>query len=114
MDGVYLSFPELRDLERQDQPPEYWQALLARVADRLAPFLSDSKPPEDLRQLATTAAILRGYPRAKQYLVERGRSAAEVDAMPVARVALLYMTMFYDEVRDDLFKWQQLSYAEGL
>ena len=50
-------------------------------------------------------AALQGYPRAKRYLIEQGRTAAEVEAMPVAQVILLYTVQIYDELSDEQFKW---------
>ena len=60
-----------------------------------------------------TGLSLQGYPQAKQYLVEHGRSAAEVEAMPVAQVILLYTVHVYDELRDEQFKWLFLPYRGG-
>jgi hypothetical protein len=60
-----------------------------------------------------TAAILEGYPRAKRYLIAHGRSAAEVDAMPVPQVVLLYTMQFYNEARDDIFKWTYFPYDDS-
>jgi hypothetical protein len=56
-------------------------------------------------------AIVQGYPRAKQYLVEHGRSPAEVEAMPVAQVIILYTVGRHEELNDDQFKWMFLPYA---
>ena len=69
--------------------------------------------PEEADALVMTGLSLQGYPQAKQYLVEHGRSAAEVEAMPVAQVILLYTVHVYDELRDDQFKWLFLPYAEA-
>ena len=59
------------------------------------------------------AAAIQGYPLARQYLIEHGRGAAEVEAMPVAKVILLYSVAVYQEIADDQFKLMFLSYAEG-
>ena len=57
---------------------------------------------------------LRGYPIAKQGLVERGFSAEAVEAMPVAQVILLFTLRQFEELRNELFKWFYVPYAEGL
>ena len=59
------------------------------------------------------ASMLEGYPRAKRFLIARGRSPAEVEAMPVPQVILLYTMQNYDELRDDMFKWLALPYPEA-
>ena len=57
--------------------------------------------------------MLEGYPRAKRFLISQGRSAAEVEAMPVPQVILLYTMRTYDELRDDTFKWMSIPYSEA-
>jgi len=120
-DSIYLSIPELRDLDKKQYPPEFYSYLLKKIIEQCRELFSMemdgterslSNHP-DLWQLAITAFILEGYPRAKQYLIGHGRSAAEVEAMPVPQVVLLYTMQFYDELRDDLSKWAFLPYAEG-
>jgi hypothetical protein len=115
MDAVYLSIPELRDLDKKQEPPEYWQALLNRTTDIFKNVGVDIREPRATvsPQLLTTARILEGYPRARQFLIERGRTEAEVDAMPVAQVVLLHTMLFFDELRDELFKWQFTPYPEA-
>ena len=61
-----------------------------------------------------TVISLRGYPIAKQGLVERGFSAEAVEAMPVAQVILLFTLRQFEELRDELLKWFYVPYAEGL
>jgi hypothetical protein len=56
---------------------------------------------------------IQGYPTAKRYLIGQGRSAAEVEAMPVAQVVLLYSAQIYNELSDDKFKWFFLPAAEA-
>jgi hypothetical protein len=110
MDSMYISFPALRDLDNKNYPPEYYRYLLDQMTRKLAGFMNFKS---DYLDAARTAAILEGYPRAKRYLIAHGRTAAEVDAMPVPQVILLYTMQFYDEARDDLFKWTYLPYAES-
>jgi len=106
-----LSFPELRDLESKNYTPEYWQQLLERSTEQFYRFVGGPKSPEE--QIGAMAWLLRAYPRAKRFLVERGRSPAEVEAMPVPQVILLATVRSYEESRDDVFKWLALPYAEG-
>ena len=60
-----------------------------------------------------TLAAIQGYPGAKRYLIEQGRPAAEVEAMPVAQVILLYTVKMYDELSDQQFKWFFLPTSEA-
>ncbi len=108
----YLTFPDLADLDKKQFPPEHWREMLLKLVDSLRQW-GNSGFPEEADALVMTGLSLQGYPRAKQYLLEHGRSAAEVEAMPVAQVILLYTMDVYDELRDDQFKWMFLPYAEA-
>ena len=57
--------------------------------------------------------LLDLYPEAKKSLIAKGRSHAEVEAMPTAQAVLLYTMETYDEFRDDLYKWFWMPYHEA-
>jgi len=109
---LYLDIPELQGLDKKQLPPEEWRELLLKLVNRLrvwggAGFAKEADLP------LMTGLSLQGYPHACQYLVKHGRSAAEVSAMPVAQVVVLYTLRMYDELRDDQFKWLFLPYGEA-
>jgi hypothetical protein len=108
---VYLSYPELRNLESAKYSAEQWREMLEKMVERILRW-SDGRA-EFPRSLISTAAALRGYPMAKQALIAWGRPAAEVEAMPVAQVIMIYTMRTYEELRDDLFKWFAVPYPEG-
>lgn len=112
MSSIYLSFPELRDLDKKDYPPAYWNYLLEKVFGILAPFIESPKVGSG-RNLLATVLVLEGYPRAKQSLVQWGRKTEDVEKMSAAQVVLLYTMRTYDEIRDDVLKWALLPAAEG-
>ena len=107
--SLFLNFPELRDLVKKDLSDEEWRKLLDKMfngiagGQRLGPQFA----------VAQAAVALQGYPVAKQYLIEHGRPAAEVEAMPVAKVILIYSVDIYQEIRDEYFKAVFLPYADG-
>ena len=109
---LYLSYPELRDLEHKDYPPQYWQQLLDKMVERWQ-LWGDGRSSPELERLTGTAMVLRGYPMAKRALIAWGRKPGEVEAMPVAQVIMLYTMRTYDELRDDLFKWFALPLWEA-
>jgi hypothetical protein len=113
---LYLQCPELRDLDKKELSPDEWRELLKRIVQQSRLPLSLSSPSPlspDTYTAAITALAVNGYPRAKRYLVERGRTAAEVEAMPVAQVVLLYTVKYYDELSDAYFKWFYLPASEA-
>jgi hypothetical protein len=115
---LYLQFPELRDLDKMKFSPEEWHDFLAKIEgdiSKLEPYVSASSGPAKSPEAKATAiakSIEEVYPRAKRYLIEQGRAAAEVEAMPVAQVVLLYWVKLYDERSDDQFKWFLLPASE--
>lgn len=108
---VYLMYPELRNVESQRHPPEYWSRLLDKLASDVATWNDDAW--KDYSKLTLAARTAQRYPEAKRRLIESGRSPEEVAAMPVAQVVLLYTMQIYDESRDDLFKWFAVPYPEA-
>jgi len=131
MEAVYLSLPELRDLkekgprshdwrnladwelrelDRKERTPQEWQRLVEKTTYRFCDFepLSEQASP-----LAVLGLTLRNYPEAKRFLIARGHGAAEVEAMPVPKVVMLYTMAHYEELRDEMFKWLNLPYAEA-
>jgi hypothetical protein len=87
-------------------------------AERWARALVDMGPrpraeEEERLQMHYTFFAMRLYPRAKRFLVERGRSRAEVEAMPVAEAVGLWMMEPYVEARDRMCKWFYLPYWQA-
>jgi len=60
-----------------------------------------------------TAQALATYPKGKEALIAAGRRREEVEAMPVPQVFLLYTMNEFLRMRDDVFKWMVLPFAEG-
>jgi len=109
---LYLEIPDLQNLDKKQLPPDEWRALLLKLVRELRTWGSAGFAYE-ADALVMTGLSLQGYPQAKQFLVEHGRSAAEVEAMPVAQVILLYTLRVYDELDNDMFKWLFLPYTEA-
>jgi tetratricopeptide (TPR) repeat protein len=53
------------------------------------------------------------YPKARQSLIDQGRSAESIDTLPVAQVIADYIGGAYAQQRDNLFKWFALPYYQG-
>ncbi|MHC4176346.1 MAG: hypothetical protein ACYSWU_02500 [Planctomycetota bacterium] len=108
---LYFSYPELRDLEGKDYSPEQWRERLNKLAETI--FSLDGGVPPVGIDVVTTALALKGYPLARQGLIEQGYRRDQVEAMPVPKVILLYTMQTYEELRDDLFKWFAVPYYEA-
>ena len=77
----------------------------------MAKFHGDSQSAQ-VDRLQIMSAAVAGYPRAKRFVIAGGRSASEVEAMPVAQVVLLYTMQTYDELCDNITKWAFVPYAQ--
>jgi hypothetical protein len=111
---LYLQFPELRDLDKKNLSPEEWREILKRFLADLQGNLGHMAPNLSKEAFSgmITGLALQGYPRAKQYFIDKGRTPAEVEAMPVAQVVLLYTIQIYNELSEDQFKWFLLPASE--
>ena len=111
---LYLSYPELRDLDKKDLSPEEWQRTLDRFLGHFQTWTDGRHavaPP--LQPLATAGLAVWAYPRAKQGMLARGYTPAQVDAMPVAQVVLLDTMLTYNEFRDETFKWFAVPWPQA-
>jgi len=108
---IYLSYPELRNLKDQDYTPEQWRTRLNKITTDIMSLTGDA--PGIRSELLTAALALKGYPMAKQALIDQGFKPDEVEAMPVPKVVLLHTMRTYEELRDDLFKWFAVPYYQA-
>jgi hypothetical protein len=110
-----LQFAGLRDLETKNADAEQWRALLEKTVAgwmEIAP-MAGGGPGFPANQAAITAFAVQGYPVARQYLIDHGRSAAEVDKMPVAKAILLCVVETFHEIADEEYKLMLLPYVEA-
>ena len=118
-DGLYLQWPELQAVRHAQYAPEQWNRLLRKIASELIYFdyetatakLSDKERATKIEKMI--AAALAGVPKAKAELLAAGYTQKEVDAMCPAQIVMLYSLDTYDRIRDDVFKWWNLSYAQA-
>lgn len=104
MSALYLSFPELRDLDRTDRDAQYWGDVLQRFWREFMK-LAGSGDALVGEPVVVAALSLKGYPLARQVLIEHGYAVEKVEAMPVPQVILLGSMKLYERLRDDQFKW---------
>ncbi len=108
---LYLSYPELRNLDEQVYSPAQWRERLNKLTGDI--FSLTSGTPEIGSELVTTGLALKGYPMARKGLIEQGYDPDEVQAMPVPKVVLLYTMYTYEDLRDETFKWFATPYWQS-
>jgi hypothetical protein len=107
-DMFYFWHPEWRKRESNANSAAEWQHIWDALTNGMADF--DTSWSGDAGRLRLVGRAIRHYPQAKQWLIDRGRSADEVERMPAAQVLMIYTLDTYDELRDDQFKWAGLPY----
>jgi hypothetical protein len=116
---LYLQLKVLREVDETPRPPGYWQDFLDRLIPQLGLMAEDFGKPWANKDPGTFRTILVGfvaaaYPGAKRYLIEElGIAREQVEAYPTAQVVFLAMVRFYDEMRDDYFKWTYLPFHQA-
>jgi hypothetical protein len=116
---LYLQLKALREVDETPRPTGYWQDFLDRLLPQMGCLASDFGLPtiEEDRQLARAtlvAYLAAAYPGAKEYLVNECQLPLEkVEAYCTAQVVFLAAVRYYDECRDDYFKWTHLPYWQA-
>ena len=113
--------PELSDVDRGawsvDEARRFaddLQRKLSLLAGGAPANTESNGLPSFTRRLGVAAMASKIYPAAKRALLDQGRPAAEVDAMPVIQVALLHTIQQYQQVRDDGYKWLNVPYWQSI
>lgn len=107
------AFPALRNADHSISDPEYWRRQLEKMVELHAEY--DPLGPSEQAHFREEMVVrlLRGYPRAKQALIQRGMSPERVEAMAVGQVVLLETSQRFDELRDELLKCVLLPYWQA-
>ncbi len=119
--SIMFSFPELRQMRAGSYSAEAWIRLVARYRVTVAAMQgqadmesANTPPPLTLQaQAAGLGLALATYPHAKQFLMERGMTAEQVEKMGVPETLERYFIRSLDEAYDDQFKWLNLPLPEG-
>jgi hypothetical protein len=110
--------PRLRKLDGLPWSVEEGRAFADEVETKLyafagwnaSPSAEQHAPPERYwrNRFGMAAMVAQAYPGAKRALVARGRSPAQVEAMPAIQVVFLEAYTDYQVRRDEVFKWSGL------
>lgn len=107
---LYLQFKLLREVDETPRSAGYWRDMLDRLLPHAIGLSGDFHAGDQKAGRATVAGyVAMSYPGAKRYLIEDcGLPAAQVEAYPTVQVVLLAVVRYYEEARDDVFKWSKL------
>lgn len=110
--SLFLSIPELKNVESKEYSADYWGRVLVNLLSA-GSALGMGNQNSEFNKLTAAGLAVWGYPLARQSLIDSGRNPAEIDAMSIPQVLLLYSVRTYEELRDEEFKWWNLPYPEA-
>jgi hypothetical protein len=112
LNGVFLHFPFLRELDSSERSAAYWRESLQTLLQETGTLAGKNARESSAPWLPLLIGMTE-YPAAKRFLLQRGMSHEQVEAMPVAQVILLTAKHRFETVRDEMFKWAFLPYWQA-
>jgi hypothetical protein len=115
-DAAYFASPEFRQMRRGITTNDSWRTFanaLQTLGHGGDPAQATTLEPWKQQAVASGFALLF-YPVAKQYLVDHGAPAAEVEKLSVADALGKYFPQSFDEAVDETFKYLNLPPAQSL
>lgn len=113
---IELQFPDLADFSRL-RSAEEWDGALRRVRAELERIVKGDrrqKPAKPGNAATDHASKSPDLDAARKYLVGSGAfPAARVESMPPAEAILRHISLYYHEVRDEVFKVTYLPFPEA-
>jgi hypothetical protein len=121
LNTLHRSFPRLRRLNREALTERQADDLLQEVFGCLSRGVADAPGPlRWLRDFNAGRMTKELYPAARQHLLDLGRPAGEVEALPKSQVVLMHYVNEHDRVRDEVIEavalppWQAVPRMEKL
>jgi hypothetical protein len=112
LNTIHRSVPQLRELQTKRLTPAQADVLVEQVFTAWCQ-VDEAAGPAWARKPALAALALKVYPDAKRYLIAHGRTAAQVEALPVLQAVAIYYLDQYDQAGDDILKWVSVPYWQG-
>lgn len=116
---LYQQLKVLKEVDETPRPPGYWQEFIDRLIKQTGHLAGElnlpagTDDPESARA-AMVGFVAAAYPGAKDYLLnEQKLPPDQVEAYPTAQVVFLAVVRFYDQWRDEVFKWTFLPYWQA-
>jgi hypothetical protein len=117
MYAMALSFPALRDEKRT---PEEWAAAAQQLLTELPPLMAMSSEQgqnqkhwtDQLSTVLTMGKVAVRRDELRAFIAASGRKQPEVEKMSDPQLLLEFTRLKYEQMRDDMFRWLALPYAE--
>lgn len=118
MYALHLTFPALTEGERS---PEEWNAAAQKLLVGMPQLMSMAADETQSKQnwtallshLAVMAKVALRRDELRGFVVRCGRTSKEVERMNDSQLLLEFTRLKYEQLRDDMFRWMTLPYAEA-
>jgi len=111
-DFFFIMFPQLHDLDRKFDDLDFDLSDLQSGMNSVM-NMSDGGSEWQMRGLVAAMA-LKGYPAARDWMIELGFTREEVESRPLTEVVVRYAMYQYELERDEMFKWLSLPYWQAI
>jgi hypothetical protein len=110
--GVYGTFPGLADVALDPNAGAMSMEHLKKYA-KFFEGLGKGEVPDPIYRYLIALDINRKHEMAKKALIASGRPAEKVEQMPHVQVAMLHALLEYDQLFDEVIKWQAIPYWQA-
>jgi len=105
-------FPELIKLDRQPLSAEQFKRL-ANIGSNPNLMFKGTRDATFPEKLDLVGRVVQQYPAARKALIDQGREAEEVDALPMLQVVLSHNYQQFRRMQDDMEKWIFVPFWEA-
>jgi hypothetical protein len=113
LNTLHRSFPQLRQFKKGELTDKEASRLLDEVFKGIAALCGEAEAPPAVRLMGTAALVLRYKDQAEKYLLDRGYTKKQVQAMPATQVVVLAFVEENDRVSAEAEKWMAVPYWQG-
>ena len=104
--------PSLQDLDGPAWSLEHAREFTEELQTKLLSKTGAVRKDETMSRMGLALLVAREYPEARKTLLDEGRPAEQVEAMPVVQVVALVSIRRYYRLRDEAYKWVNLPYFQ--
>jgi hypothetical protein len=113
LNTIYRSYPALRELKKKKKlSAEESRRLVEKAFDEICQCANPNVPAW-MKKMGMTTLGLKYYPIAKKGLIDSGRPAKEVEALPSLQVVAIYYLEQHDMMRNEILQWLAVPAWQG-
>ncbi len=112
-DAILLSVPELKQVDQPGGDADYWNQQFDHLMRQVDLLGSQRRRTPITQESVARTLIVRGYPLAREVLLDRGWNATRIDAMPVAQAVLAAALYQHQILTDEQIRSYYLNYPQA-